>query len=95
LLNNARTHGRATKISVQIDMGSDQVTIGVDDNGTGFNPAEFLQEDPSSRRTIGLPTLKERIEMLGGELVIDSGIGSGTQAEFAIPVAEDTFTLGV
>ena len=95
LLNNARSHGRATKISVQIDMGSDQVTIGVDDNGTGFNPAEFLQEDPSSRRTIGLPTLKERIEMLGGELVIDSGIGSGTQAEFAIPVAEDTFTLGV
>lgn len=89
LLNNARSHGRATKISVQIDMGSEQVTVSVEDNGSGFNPNEYLQEDSSSRSTIGLPTLKERIDMLGGDLNLESGVGDGTRAEFVIPIPEE------
>jgi two-component system sensor histidine kinase DegS len=80
LLNNARSHGRATQISAQIDMGSEQILISVEDNGTGFNPAEYLQDDSASRRTIGLHTLKERVEMLGGELTVESSIGNGTKS---------------
>jgi two-component system, NarL family, sensor histidine kinase DegS len=94
LLNNAKVHGRATKISVFIDMGVDQVTINVDDNGTGFNPAEYLQETSTGhRRTLGLPTLKERVDMLEGELTIKSNVGSGSKVQFWIPVPEQNFRL--
>jgi two-component system sensor histidine kinase DegS len=85
LLNNARVHGNATRIDVFVDLDSDRVLATVEDDGSGFDAGSAFGEEPS-RATIGLPTLRERIEMLGGELNVDSNIGRGTRIEFAIPI---------
>lgn len=37
LLQNAMNHAQATQIQIQLDMGQDQVTAVVEDNGSGFN----------------------------------------------------------
>ncbi len=84
LLQNALNHAQATQIQVSLDMGPDNVFAVVEDNGSGFNPDDVLNGDG---RTIGLATLRERTEMLGGELNIQSSIGQGTRVEFTIPVS--------
>jgi two-component system, NarL family, sensor histidine kinase DegS len=86
LLNNALTHAQATQLQVLLDMGSDHVQAVVEDNGRGFNVEDAYKK---SGRTIGLATLRERIEMLGGQLLLQSKIGQGTRAEFTIPIESE------
>jgi two-component system sensor histidine kinase DegS len=92
LLNNARVHGSATVVDVQINMDGDEIKIVVEDNGGGFNVHDALSEE-SARGTLGLPSLRDRIAMLDGELVIESTLGRGTRAEFVIPVENDSGLL--
>ncbi|MDX1663800.1 MAG: ATP-binding protein [Candidatus Promineifilaceae bacterium] len=84
LLNNARRHAQATQIQVLLDLGEERLLAVVEDNGSGFNVDEALARRNSG--AIGLSTIRERIEMLDGELNIDSSIGQGTRAQFTIPV---------
>lgn len=91
LLTNARVHGQASSVQLLLDLDSDRVLAVVEDDGTGFNMEDEETGDPG-KTTIGLPTLRERIEMLGGELTLQSSIGQGTRAEFWVPavvVTED------
>ena len=80
-LNNARVHAQATQVQVLVDLAPEQVVVVVEDNGSGFNVDEAF----NSRDTLGLTTLRERIEMLGGQLDIQSSLGQGARAEFSIP----------
>ncbi|MCP5095647.1 MAG: hypothetical protein GY943_08860 [Chloroflexi bacterium] len=83
LLNNALVHAQATQIQVSLDLAQDQITAVVEDNGRGFNPDEAMN---GNSRTIGLSTLHERIQMLGGEINIQSSLGQGSRIEFSIPI---------
>jgi two-component system sensor histidine kinase DegS len=84
LLNNAINHGRANQIQVLLDLDQDRIMAVVEDNGSGFNIDDVLTG--ASKNTIGLSTLRERIEMLNGEINLQSSLGQGTRAEFFIPV---------
>ncbi len=86
LLNNALAHAEATQIQVSLDLAPERVQAVVEDNGSGFNVDEVLNEDS---RTIGLAALQERIEMLGGSLTIQSSMGQGTRVDFSIPLDPD------
>jgi len=85
LLNNARIHGQASEIQINMDQDDERLLVVVDDNGGGFNVSETLKTG-DSRQTIGLPTLQDRVAMLNGELNIQSTLGQGTRVEFTIPV---------
>jgi two-component system sensor histidine kinase DegS len=87
LLNNARTHGQATQIQVQLDLDQELVSVVVEDNGRGFNPDDANR--PSNIVGIGIATLRERLEMLEGEITIQSRLGQGTRVEFRIPVTPE------
>lgn len=87
LLNNAREHAQASQIQVLLDMDQDHVTAVVEDNGRGFNIDEAFTG--GTRDTIGLATLRERVEMLGGTLEIQSNLGQGTRAEITIPIESE------
>ena len=93
LLTNARRHAQATQIQVLFDLAPDQLLAVVEDNGSGFNVEETLNVSADAR-TIGLSTIRERIEMLGGELKIQSSMGQGTRAEFTIPLESDAKAFG-
>ena len=85
LLNNSRKHAQPTQTQVHLDMGYDRVLAAVEDNGSGFIVDDALAT--SARDTIGLPSIRERISMLGGHFDIQSSLGQGTRAEFTIPVS--------
>jgi two-component system sensor histidine kinase DegS len=83
LVKNARDHAHCTSIEVSVDMDDAWVRTSVEDNGTGFDVDEVMQA-VDQYKTIGLATLRERVEMLGGRLNIDSGVGRGTKVSLEI-----------
>jgi two-component system sensor histidine kinase DegS len=84
-LNNTRDHAQAGHVQLFMDVGNDKVTASIEDDGVGFNVSEAMAAS-QQRKTIGLSTMKERIEMLGGELRVDSAPDKGTRIDFWLPV---------
>ncbi len=84
-LSNAVKHSGATRVNVQVEVADADIILRVEDNGNGFNVEQVLQEaDPSSG--IGLIGMKERVEMLGGCLELDSEITRGTRVAAHVPI---------
>jgi two-component system, NarL family, sensor histidine kinase DegS len=72
----------ATKIQIQVQIAieDDLINISVNDNGKGFDPAVDLLKGG-----LGLKFIRERVEMLGGEISIDAAIDQGAQISFQVP----------
>ena len=87
LMNNARRHAQPSQLHVQFNLGEEILTAAVEDNGRGF-----LVDDV--RDTLGIPSIRERIIMLGGEFEIESSLGQGTRVEFSMPITEPDIVVG-
>ena len=84
LLANARDHGHPTHIKVLLDLEGDPIVAVVEDDGSGFDVDEVL--GPARRqKTLGISTMKERVERLGGRLEVESSLGRGTKVTLEIP----------
>ena len=70
-LTNVARHSGASHASVVASAHGGRLRIVVEDDGRGFDPAA-----PTGR--LGLAGIRERIQMLGGALRIDSSPGAGT-----------------
>lgn len=84
-LNNALKHATATSVVVHIRADHGQVELEVTDNGRGFDPNTI-----SGRRGVGLITMRERAEKLGGTLTILSAPGEGTTVKVNIGTYENS-----
>jgi two-component system sensor histidine kinase DegS len=84
LLANVRDHANATEAIVTLDMGADQIRVSVEDNGRGFSTGELIK-NPDERETLGLSTLQERVELIGGSVRIDSTSGRGSKIVLTVP----------
>jgi two-component system sensor histidine kinase DegS len=85
LLNNVREHANATHVEISIDLGPDGLKAKIEDDGGGFDVAEVMAA-ARQRKTMGLMTIIEQVEMLGGEIHFDSSLGRGTRVELTLPV---------
>jgi two-component system sensor histidine kinase DegS len=86
LLNNASDYSQASNVQINLDMGDDVVRVAVEDDGSGFDLNEALSSADAGR--LGLATMRERIEMLGGQIRFDSGAGRGTKVSFELPASQ-------
>ncbi|MBZ0292767.1 MAG: sensor histidine kinase [Anaerolineae bacterium] len=82
-LNNALQHAQAKQIRVELRFDQAGVTLVVYDDGVGF---EFLQDfdNLARRRHFGLLGMRERAQLIGGKLQIQSVPGSGTTVTVTI-----------
>ena len=85
LLNNAGKHARAERAELQLTCGDDRVRLLVHDNGVGFDTARPAAT--AGRGGLGLRQLRERLYVLGGELVVDSAPGAGARISVEVPLA--------
>ncbi len=86
LIHIAREHGHASTVKINLDMSESQVKVTIEDNGNGYEIDEMLTTPDAN--TIGLPTLRERIEILGGQITFDSFAGQGMRVAFTLPIEE-------
>ncbi|WP_295446322.1 cache domain-containing protein [uncultured Thiodictyon sp.] len=80
-LMNIEAHARASHVSLDLRPVGQSVRLEVKDDGRGFDPAH-----PSADPGIGLRTMRERFELLGGQFRIDSAPGRGTLIQGEIPI---------
>lgn len=81
-LNNALKHANGDSVTVEIGRLGDAVVLRVADNGAGFDSLH-----PRDGAGMGLTTMRERVEGLGGSLKISSAPGEGTVVEATVPLA--------
>ncbi len=82
-LANVAKHAAASEVQVRIDRVPGNVVLQVRDNGRGF-----LTDAPRKPYSLGLMGLRERTQLLKGNIHIDSQPGQGARIDVRIPVAE-------
>ncbi len=86
LLNNAIKHANAKEIDVQLNKMDDSLYIMVEDNGSGF-------DQNSAKQGLGLGNLQSRVNVLRGDMEIDSSPERGTSVTVHIPLGTAQFVL--
>lgn len=81
-LTNVRKHSGASTAVVRISNGDDWTTFTIEDDGRGFDLGGTLLDRDSG---FGLHTMRERMELAGGTLDIDSSRGRGTRVIARLP----------
>lgn len=84
-LSNARQHADASRVEVVLRYGAEDVAVTVTDNGCGFEAPGFPGGLAASGH-YGLAGIRERVLLVGGQLVIDSAPGRGTRIHVSVPV---------
>ena len=82
-LHNVLVHARAAKVEVDLLFDSEGLRLEVRDDGIGFDPA-FVRSAPNGH--IGMISMRQRAESLGGELQYESSPGSGTVVRALVPL---------
>jgi len=85
LLSNVQRHAHATRVDITLNLDAQGLTVRVEDDGVGFNLEEVMSA-ARQRKTLGLITLIEQIELLGGTITFDSAPGRGTHVHFRLPL---------
>ncbi len=80
VLNNIVKHANARSVDVNIQRKKKEIHLGIEDNGVGFDIPEKLENSNS----LGLLTLQERVNMLGGSLQMMSNT-EGTKVTITVP----------
>jgi signal transduction histidine kinase len=83
-LMNAGKYAEAQTVTVSPSFTEETVELVVQDDGVGFD--RDGRRSPSRRGGLGLYGMRERAELLGGTLTIDSAPGQGTQVALVAPL---------
>jgi len=79
-LRNALKHARASEVTIGVMNQDADLRITVEDDGIGFDP-----ESVDQKTHFGLALMRERIEIAGGVLYVDSRLGEGTRIIAKLP----------
>ncbi|MBI5565768.1 MAG: GAF domain-containing protein [Chloroflexi bacterium] len=88
-INNIVRHAAARNVSILFGLTDRAVTTYIEDDGIGFDPIE-LTVLTESLRGLGLMSMRERVELVGGTLDLDSSPGAGTRIHIRVPTIEGT-----
>ncbi|TFW25778.1 HAMP domain-containing protein [Massilia arenosa] len=79
-LSNIMKHATASRASVTMTLGEEELDIAIRDNGAGFDTGRASEG-------IGIIGMRERVVAMGGAMKIDSSAESGTEVNITLPLA--------
>ena len=80
-MNNSLQHADTCRMTVRMKMAEPTLTLKITDEGRGFNREQV-------RTGLGLINIQERVEKLGGSLIITSAPDAGTTVEIVVHVTD-------
>jgi PAS domain S-box-containing protein len=83
-LTNAAKHARAKTITISLTDDGHSICCALTDNGVGFDVDEMAQR--TTVTSLGLQSMRDRIEALGGTFEINSAPGTGTTLRAHVPM---------
>ena len=81
-LGNIAKHAEAHRIRVRVEKRHGHLTVAIHDDGKGFDAAQ----EANAQKGVGLMSMKERAELVGGVFRIKSAPGEGCTLEVEVPV---------
>jgi len=84
-ITNIACHAQAESTYVSLEFKDKGIAVQVEDDGIGFDLSRVFSS-VGGRERVGLLGMKERAELLGGTLTIDTKLGGGTRVAVEIPV---------
>ena len=90
-VTNSKKHAAPTAMWLRLSLDDDWLQVVVQDNGTGFD-FEAVEQNYDRKGSIGLLSMKERAELIGGRLEIRSSTespGAGTEVILGVPLASE------
>ncbi len=87
-LTNAVRHARASAVTVSLIQTDEEVQLLVTDDGVGFD-TRVVRSELVEGRSLGLTGMMERVEMIGGQITIESRPGEGTTVHMTAPCRRD------
>jgi two-component system sensor histidine kinase DegS len=87
-LMNVYKHAETKMAEVSLKQDKENIFLIIEDQGRGFNPSQrhFGRKDQG---TLGLLSMKERLEVIGGTLAIHTGLNKGCRIEAKIPLSDE------
>jgi signal transduction histidine kinase len=80
-LTNVTRHSHASRVEIRLEQVNGTLRGSLRDDGVGFN-----QKNLRNETGLGLSGMRERINKVGGELLIESSPGYGTKVSFVVPL---------
>lgn len=84
-VNNIIKHSEAKSANISLTIRDNKIYLDIEDDGQGFNVFK-ASEEAFSLQHWGLVGIRERAELLGGEISISSRQNEGTHLEVSIPI---------
>jgi signal transduction histidine kinase len=78
--NNIESHADAQCVDVTLNQQNAQLVLSIADDGRGFEHVDVSDD------RFGLTGMRERAEMIGATLKVNSAVGRGTSVELALPL---------
>ncbi len=101
-ITNVAKYAHAESVLIQCVLKDDSISIEIEDDGDGFDPAavptpgrpsDGAGDGPGcavdARRGLGLMGMHERVELLGGTIVIDAAPGKGVRIAVTVPLKRE------
>jgi signal transduction histidine kinase len=80
-VNNARKHATGARVTVSLELATDELCFRVRDEGPGFDPATVAGAGRGQRNLV------TRLRSVGGTIVVESSPGAGTTVRGTVPLA--------
>ena len=86
LVSNIHKHARAKNAVVKIELLRKKINVHVKDDGIGFDLEQVMSD--KDREGYGLIGMRERVQLLSGDINIDTAPGQGTSINLTIPIED-------
>jgi signal transduction histidine kinase len=83
-LTNVSRHAQASRVEVSLVKIPGAICLKIKDNGKSFSARRVMH--PRRNKRLGLIGMRERLEMVGGTLSLESAPGQGTTVEAQVPL---------
>ena len=90
-LTNVKKHAEASNTWLQVAQQDARLIVDIRDDGKGFEVTRLVVLEAQDGH-LGLLNMRERAEMVGGELAIRSQLGWGTRVTLSIPLSPEQAT---
>lgn len=84
-LTNAARHAHCRRVGLVVERHGDMLAMVIEDDGVGFDTAAVLTESDPVRH-LGLDGMRERADLAGGRLLVESSPGAGTTIHVRLPL---------
>jgi PAS domain S-box-containing protein len=83
-LNNVARHAAASRVDVELTRSQSELMVTITDNGVGFDS----EQSRNGSHGLGLLSMKERVALVHGEILVSSTVGKGTRVQVVVLVPE-------